>query len=81
MKHRTRELATKWLETAKKSDTFTINTVPHSKKEIEDLLGGKHVEKHAEQINTDIEEHSHEDMEGSLHGGDTQEHDGGDSEG
>ena len=73
MKQRTKELATKWLETAKKSDTFTINTVPHSKKEIEDLLGGKHVEKHAEQINTDIEEPDHADMGEDEHEGHTEE--------
>tara|TARA_R100000734_G_C3318832_1_gene113494 strand:+ start:2541 stop:2810 length:270 start_codon:yes stop_codon:yes gene_type:complete len=43
--------------------------------------GAKPKQKAKKQINTDIEEQSHEDMEGALHGGDTQEHDGGDSEG
>jgi len=48
MKQRTKERATEWLKTAKKGDSFTINTVPHSKKEVEELLGIKiKEEKHA----------------------------------
>ena len=39
MKQRTKDLAIKWLETAKSSDTFTIDTVPHSRSEVEALLG------------------------------------------
>lgn len=53
MKQRTKELAIKWLETAKSSDTFSIDTVPHSRSEVEALLGfradnrkNKPVEKH-----------------------------------
>jgi hypothetical protein len=41
MKRRTIDTARKWLETAKSKDTFSINTIPHSKKEIEELLGMK----------------------------------------
>ena len=72
MKQRTKDRAIEWLKTAKSKDTFTINTVPHSKKEIEKLLGVKAVVDHKEQINTDIEEESYGDME--------QEHDEGHSE-
>ena len=72
MKQRTKDRATEWLKTAKSKDTFRINTVPHTKKEIEDLLGGKSVVDHKEQINTDIEEESYGDME--------QEHDEGHTE-
>lgn len=72
MKHTTIERARKWLETAKSSDKFLINTVPHSKKEIEDLLGGKPVAEHKKEINTDIQEESYGDM--------GQEHDEGHTE-
>ena len=72
MKQRTKDRATEWLKTAKSKDTFRINTVPYTKKEIEDLLGGKSVVDHKEQINTDIEEESYGDME--------QEHDEGHTE-
>ena len=72
MKQRTKDLAHKWLETAKSSDTFVINTVHHSKHEVEELLGLKPSKKHKEQINTDIEEESYGDME--------QEHDSGHTE-
>lgn len=72
MKHRTKQRAAKWLETAKSKDTFSIDTVPHTKKEIEDLLGGKPVAEHKEQINIDIEEKGYGDME--------QEHQHGHSE-
>ena len=53
MKKRTKDRATEWLKTAKSKDTFRINTVPHSKKEIEKLLGGEPVAEVKEQINTD----------------------------
>ena len=46
MKQKTKDLAIKWLETAKSSDTFSIDTVPHKKKEIEELLGYSVKEKH-----------------------------------
>lgn len=72
MKQRTKDRAREWLKTAKSKDTFSIDTVPHSKKEIEDLLGGVEVADHKEQINTDIQEKSYGDME--------QEHDEGYSE-
>ena len=39
MKARTEKLAIEWLKTAKSSDTFMINTKPHSKKEVEKMLG------------------------------------------
>ena len=41
MKQTTKDKMVKWLETAKSSDTFSINTVPHTKKECEELLGIK----------------------------------------
>ena len=41
MKQTTKDKVIKWLETAKSSDTFRINTVPHTKKECEELLGIK----------------------------------------
>ncbi len=72
MKQRTKDRAKEWLKTAKSKDTFSIDTVPHSKKEIEDLLGGVEVSEHKEHINTDIEEKSYGDME--------QEHDEGHTE-
>ncbi len=72
MKQRTKDLAHKWLETAKTSDTFVINTVHHSKSEVEELLGIKPTKKHKEQINIDIQEESYGDME--------QEHDSGHTE-
>ena len=73
MKQRTKDRATEWLKTAKGKDTFRINTVPHSKKEIEDLLGGKPVVEVKEHINTDIEEESYGDMEQEHHEGHTEE--------
>ena len=72
MKQRTKDLAHKWLETAKTSDTFVINTVHHSKSEVEEMLGIKPTKKHKEQINIDIEVESYGDME--------QEHDSGHTE-
>lgn len=72
MKQRTKDLAVKWLETAKSSDTFSIDTHPYSKSEIEEMLGLKPTKKHKEQINTDIQEESYGDME--------QEHDSGHTE-
>tara|TARA_R110002167_G_scaffold361238_2_gene579346 strand:- start:297 stop:521 length:225 start_codon:yes stop_codon:yes gene_type:complete len=71
MKQRTKDRATEWLKTAKSKDTFRIDTVAHSKKEIEDLLGGKAVADHKEHINIDIEEELHEDLEPTLDSGDT----------
>lgn len=53
MKQSTKDKAVKWLESAKSKDTFCINTIPHSKKEIEELLGIK---------NKDIEVKEHGDM-------------------
>ena len=44
MKQRTKEFATEWLKTAKSKDKFTIEGTPHSKKEIEELLGFKYRE-------------------------------------
>lgn len=41
MKERTRTWAREWLKSAKKSDTFVIEGVEHSKSEVEALLGGK----------------------------------------
>lgn len=73
MKQRTKDRATEWLKTAKSKDTFSINTVAHSKKEIEDLLGGKPVADHKEQINIDIQEESYGDMEQEHYEGHTEE--------
>jgi len=73
MKQRTKNRATEWLKTAKSKDTFSIDTVPHSKKEIEDLLGGKPVAEHKEHINIDIEEESYGDMEQEHYEGHTEE--------
>ena len=53
MKQSTKDKAIKWLESAKSKDTFSINTIPHSKKEIEELLGIK---------NKDIEVKEHGGM-------------------
>jgi hypothetical protein len=39
MKQRTKEVATEWLKTAKSKDTLTIDTIPHSKHQVEQLLG------------------------------------------
>jgi hypothetical protein len=66
MKQRTREKALKWLETAKKMDTFSINTAPHTKEQIEDLLGIKPSKKIEKPINKDIEEERYGDM-GKTH--------------
>ena len=73
MKQTTREKALKWLETAKKMDTFSINTAPHTKEQIEELLGIKPSKKIEKPINKDIEEKSYGDVEQTLDSGDTEE--------
>ena len=73
MKQRTKDRAVKWLETAKSKDTFSIDTVPYSKKEIEDLVGGIEPVKHTEQINIDIEEPSYGDLGEEHYEDDTEE--------
>lgn len=73
MKQRTKDAATKWLETAKKMDTFTVEGTPHSKTEIEELLGIKPKQKMEKQINKDIEEKSYGDVEQTFDSGDTEE--------
>ena len=73
MKQRTKDRAREWLKTAKSKDTFSIDTVPHSKKEIEDLLGGKPIADHTDQINTDIEEKGYGDLEQEHHERHTEE--------
>jgi hypothetical protein len=80
MKQRTKELAIKWLETAKSTDTFVINTVHHSKHEVEKLLGIKPSKKHKEQINIDIQEEEHADMGETHPTGSAEEHGTGDSQ-
>lgn len=70
MKQRTKDRATEWLKSAKSKDTFSIDTVPYTKKQVEELLGAKPVEDHKEQINIDIEE-KHEDLEESHDSGDS----------
>ena len=62
MKPITKEKALKWLETAKKNDVFRINTVPHTKEQIEELLEIKPSKKIEPKINKDIEEKSYGDM-------------------
>lgn len=65
MKQSTKDRAKVWLETAKKGDKFTINTVPHSKKEVEELLGIKiKEEKHADMGKEHIEGHLEESGDG-----------------
>lgn len=65
MKQRTKDRAKVWLETANKGDKFTINTVPHSKKEVEELLGIKiKEEKHAGMGKKHIEGHLEESGDG-----------------
>jgi len=73
MKQRTKEKALKWLETAKKMDTFSINTAPHTKEQIEELLGIKPSKKIEKPINKDIEEKSYGDVEQTFDSGDTEE--------
>lgn len=73
MKQRTKDVATKWLETAKKMDTFTIEGKPHSKSEIEDLLGIKPKQKIEKPINKDIEEKRYGVMGKTHDSGDTEE--------
>ena len=62
MKQRTKDRAIKWLESAKKMDLFYIDTVPHSKSDIEQLLGIKPSKKIQPKINKDIEEKSYGDL-------------------
>jgi len=59
MKQTTKQKAIEWLKTAKKGDKFSIDTVPHSKKQIEELLGIK-VEKDADMGQTSGKGHSEE---------------------
>lgn len=73
MKKRTKDRASKWLESAKSGDTFIINTIPYSKKQIEAMLGGAPQPKEQKQINTDIEEKSYGDMGKKLHQGPVEE--------
>jgi len=73
MKQRTREKALKWLETAKKNDIFKINTAPHTKEQIEELLGVKPSKKIDKPINKDIEEKSYGDMGETHDSGDPEE--------
>ena len=64
MKQKTKDLAIKWLETAKSSDTFSINTVPHSRSEIEALLGFPASNKKQPKISIeDLEDKDYGDME------------------
>ena len=58
MKQRTKERATEWLKSAKSKDTFTIEGVAHSKKQIEELLGFKY----REVKKADMKEESYADM-------------------
>ncbi len=69
MKQSTKDKAIKWLETAKSKDTFSINTIPHSKKQIKELLGIK-----------DIEVKEHADMGKESNSGHTEEFGDGVSE-
>ncbi len=62
MKQRTKTLATEWLKTAKSKDTFSINTVPHSKHQIEQLLGFPASIKEESPKLKDIKEDKHGDM-------------------
>ena len=62
MKQTTKVKALKWLETAKSKDTFSINTVPHSKHQIEQLLGfPASIKEEAPKIK-DIKDKEHGDM-------------------
>jgi len=79
MKQRTKDLAHKWLETAKTSDTFVINTVHHSKSEVEEMLGIKPPKKHKEQINKIVDD-LQQDIEVESYGDMEQEHDSGHTE-
>lgn len=72
MKQKTKDMAIKWLETAKGKDTFSIDTVPHSKKEIEELLGMN---------SKDIEDKDHGDMGKESDEGHSQEFGDGTSKG
>jgi len=62
MKQRTKELATEWLKTAKSKDTFSIDTVPHSKHQVEQLLGFPAGIKEESTKLKDIKEVKHGDM-------------------
>lgn len=74
MKQTTKDKIVKWLETAKSSDTFSINTVPHTKKECEELLGIK------PKSNTVKKEKDHGDMGEKLNEGHIEESGDGVSE-
>lgn len=73
MKQRTKDRAIEWLQSAKKMDVFYIDTVAHSKNEIEQLLGIKPMKKIEPKINKDIEEKSYGDMGETHDSGDTEE--------
>ena len=73
MKQRTKDAALKWLETAKKMDTFSIDTIPHSKSQIEELLEIKPSKKIEPKINKDIEEKSYGDLGEEFSEGDSEE--------
>jgi len=62
MKQRTKDLATEWLKTAKTKDTFSIDTIPHSKHQIEQLLGFPASIKEESPKLKDIKEDKHGDM-------------------
>tara|TARA_R110000796_G_scaffold61859_4_gene142978 strand:- start:1068 stop:1319 length:252 start_codon:yes stop_codon:yes gene_type:complete len=62
MKQTTKIKALKWLETAKSKDTFSINTIPHSKHQIEQLLGFPASIKEESPKLKDIKEEKHGDM-------------------
>ena len=57
MKQRTKDRATEWLKLAKSKDTFTIEGVAYSKKQIEELLGVKY-----RRVEQDIKEESYAGM-------------------
>lgn len=62
MKQTTKIKALKWLETAKSKDTFSINTVSHSKHQVEQLLGfPAGIREEAPKIK-DLKEKEHGDM-------------------
>lgn len=64
----------KWKETAKKSDKFMSNHVAYTQSEFENITGLAPQTKDLvlEPINTIVEEHD-EDMEPTLHTGNTEE--------
>jgi hypothetical protein len=81
MKQRTKDLATEWLKTAKSKDTFTIETVPHSKHEVEALLGFPASIKEQSHKHKDIKDKEHGDMGKKHHEGHSKESGDGISKG